>query len=148
MLTQIKDVTWEVFSKHNTKGKEVDNVRIQPVNKEMFTTSLLGAEGVLCNAGFETPAETLYLGKKLCVIPMIGQYEQQCNAAMLKHMGVQVLSRFDGSALDEIKTWTMSNNRVTVNYPNNVEQVVEELIYNRMTNVEQLPALSIGRLYF
>jgi hypothetical protein len=32
---------------------------------------------------FETPAEALFLGKKLLVIPMTGQYEQECNAAAL-----------------------------------------------------------------
>ncbi len=46
---------------------------------------------MLCGAGFETPAEALFLGKKLMVIPMKGQYEQHINAASLKELGIPVL---------------------------------------------------------
>jgi len=45
------------------------------------------ATGVFCGAGFETPAEAMFLKKKLMVIPMKGQYEQQCNAAALEEIG-------------------------------------------------------------
>jgi hypothetical protein len=37
----------------------------------------------LCNAGFETPAEALFMDKKLFVIPIHNQYEQECNACAL-----------------------------------------------------------------
>ena len=39
------------------------------------------------------------------VIPMKGQYEQQCNAAALKKMDVPVLKKLKLSKLDKIKVW-------------------------------------------
>ena len=72
-LSAFPNVKWEVFSKHNKEALKHHNISIQPVNKEKFAKSMLNAKGVLCNAGFETPAETLFLKKKLCVIPMKGQ---------------------------------------------------------------------------
>jgi len=34
--------------------------------------------------GFESTSECLYLGKKMLVIPIKGQYEQLCNCAALR----------------------------------------------------------------
>ena len=48
---------------------------------------------MLCGAGFETPAEALFLNKKLLVIPMKTQFEQKCNAQALKEMGVTVVKK-------------------------------------------------------
>jgi UDP:flavonoid glycosyltransferase YjiC (YdhE family) len=51
--------------------------------------------GIITGGGFETPAEALYMGKKLMSIPIRGQYEQRCNAAALAQMGVTVLDDAD-----------------------------------------------------
>ena len=56
----------------------IDNIIIRPVNNQDFVKSLSTCSGVICGAGFETPAEALFLKKKLLVIPMKGQFEQQC----------------------------------------------------------------------
>jgi hypothetical protein len=40
-----------------------------PVNNDGFTQSMISSHGVITGAGFETPAETLYLGKKLICVP-------------------------------------------------------------------------------
>ena len=48
---------------------------------------------MLCGAGFELPAEALFLNKKLMVIPMMGQYEQLCNGESLKKIGVVILDK-------------------------------------------------------
>ena len=58
---------------------------------------MASSTGVLCGAGFETPAEALYLGKKLMVIPMKSQLEQFYNAASLKQLGVPVLKKMKKS---------------------------------------------------
>ena len=91
VLRECKGVDWQVFSKHNKKVIKEKNIIIQPINNEAFIKSMATSEGVLCGAGFETPAEALFMKKKLMVIPMKGQYEQQCNAAALKEMGVPVI---------------------------------------------------------
>src|SRR5690606_40225251 len=63
------------------------------ITNDEFISSMAGASGILCGAGFETPAEALFLNKKLMVVPMKGQFEQQCNAAALKTMGVPVIRK-------------------------------------------------------
>src|SRR5690606_14148250 len=82
-LSRFPDVKWDVYSKHNTLVINEKNVKIQPIDNENFIKSMASSEGVLCGAGFETPAEALFLKKKLLVIPMKNQYEQHLNAAAL-----------------------------------------------------------------
>ena len=86
-LKKFKGVQWDVFSKHNKEVIKEANITIQPINNEAFIKSLATCTGVLCGAGFETPAEALFLKKKLLVIPMKTQYEQQCNAAAFRQWG-------------------------------------------------------------
>jgi predicted glycosyltransferase len=64
---------------------------------------MIHAKGIITGGGFETPAEALYLGKKIMVIPIKGQYEQDCNAAALKEFGAEVINEIDinfGAAVD------------------------------------------------
>jgi uncharacterized protein (TIGR00661 family) len=66
------------------------NITLMPVNNQLFNESLLNCHGLITGGGFETPAEALYLGKRLMSIPIRAQYEQQCNAAALKGRGITV----------------------------------------------------------
>jgi hypothetical protein len=83
---------------------------------------------VICGAGFETPAEALFLGKKLLVVPMKGQYEQQCNAAALKEMGVPVLKSFKPGKIDKIMAWVETGQLIMVNYPDETEKIINNII--------------------
>jgi uncharacterized protein (TIGR00661 family) len=83
------------------------------------------ATGVFCGAGFETPAEAMFLKKKLMVIPMKGQYEQQCNAAALEDMGVPVIKSLKKKHLQKIKDWVLSGEVIPVNYPDITETVLK-----------------------
>ena len=76
-LLGFEHIQWRVFSKHNKKGLIKKNVVILPIQNELFVESIASSEGVICGAGFETPAEALFMKKKLLVIPMNGQSEQQ-----------------------------------------------------------------------
>ncbi len=128
VLGEIKNINWEVFSKHSKKEYKEKNIHIRPVNNDDFIESLITCSGVLCGAGFETPAEALYLKKKLMVIPMKGQYEQQCNAATLKTMGVPVIKSLKKKHLDKIRDWTVSKQYIPVNYPNSTERIINMII--------------------
>ncbi|MFB9844804.1 glycosyltransferase family protein [Mucilaginibacter ginsenosidivorans] len=129
-LSEFKDVEWDVFSKHNKRVSKHKNVSIQPINNEKFVKSVAQSAGVLCGAGFETPAEALFLGKKLLVIPMKGQYEQQLNAAALKAMGVPVIKSLKPKHNETIQNWLESGKVIGVDYPDNTKQVLE-LVINR-----------------
>jgi uncharacterized protein (TIGR00661 family) len=128
VLGEIKNINWQVFSKHSKKEYQQKNIYIRPVNNDEFIESLLNCTGILCGAGFETPAEALFLKKKLMVIPMKGQYEQQCNAAALKTMGVPVIKTLKKKHLDKIKTWVGGKQDITVNYPNSTERIINMVI--------------------
>ena len=90
-LSVFRNVRWEVFSKHNKEPFVSGNVTVCPISNTGFIQSMASSTGVLCGAGFEGPAEAMYLGKKILVIPMMAQYEQHCNAAGAAAMGATVI---------------------------------------------------------
>ena len=59
------------------------------------------------------------------MIPIKKQIEQECNALALKEMGVLTSKKLD---FNLIEMWTLSNKTVTVNYSNNIEKVIEEIV--------------------
>jgi uncharacterized protein (TIGR00661 family) len=128
MLTECDNVKWQVFSKHAGTNYREHNVSIFPIANEQFLLSMGTAEGVLCGAGFETPAEALFLGKKLMVIPMKHQIEQQCNAVSLRELGVPVIKSLKQDAIAKIRDWVASGPVITIKYPDQTEQIIEQLI--------------------
>lgn len=128
VLKQCAPVQWQIFSKHNKAAYSDDNIKVYPINNEAFIESMASAEGVLCGAGFETPAEALYLGKKLMVIPMKGQYEQLCNAAALKEMGVPVIKSLKSNKVEKINNWIINDKTIEVNYPDFTEMIFNQII--------------------
>lgn len=127
-LSQYKNVSWDVFSKHNSKKVVYKNVTVQPINNAQFTASMASSAGVLCGAGFETPAEALFLGKKLLVIPMKSQYEQQLNAAALKQMGVPVIKSLKEKYEPVINNWLNNGKIIPVEYPDTTQQMIDAII--------------------
>jgi len=127
-LSAYKDVQWEVFSKHNKKPKKFKNINIQPVHAEKFTKSMARSSGVLCGAGFETPAEALYMGKKLLVIPMKNQYEQHLNAASLQQMGVTVIKSLKSKHEARITDWLQNGEKIQVNYQDQTQEILNNIV--------------------
>ena len=128
ILKAFPKTKWEVFSKHNKKEMQLNNISICSVNNDAFIKSMCNAEGILCGAGFETPAEALFLKKKLMVIPMKGQYEQHCNAAALKEMGVPVIKSLKAKHIDKIKKWIDSGTKISVDYPDITENIINTIL--------------------
>lgn len=127
-LSQIPNVKWDVFSKHNTSEIVTKNLNIRPITNEAFVDSMAKSRGVLCGAGFETPAEALFMQKKLLVVPMKGQYEQQCNAAALQAMNVPVIKSLKEKHLPKVMNWVETKNKVEVDYPDITMEIVQSLL--------------------
>ena len=129
-------VEWHVFSKRQKKPYREGNVQVLPVNNEDFNRSLASCEGLLTGGGFEGPAEALYLGKKVLMIPMKGQYEQQCNALAASKLGVPVINEIDGNFNTRLEDWVNGATRVAVNFPDETAAVVEKMAqrYARLKN--------------
>lgn len=127
-LSRFSDVQWEVFSKHNVTPFSLKNVNINPIDSDAFVQSMATSSGVLCGAGFETPAEALYLGKKLLVIPMKNQYEQHLNAASLEEIGVPVIRNLKKKHEYDIESWLNGKSNVEVDYPDTTEKIIKQII--------------------
>jgi uncharacterized protein (TIGR00661 family) len=138
-LQKFKSIQWDVFSKHNKKAVKFTNITIQPINNEAFIKSLANCTGVLCGAGFETPAEALFLQKKLLVIPMKTQYEQQCNAAALKAMGVPVIKSLKKKHHHVIKDWLEYGKIIKVDYPDITEEIINTVVANHYRRKFEIP---------
>lgn len=127
-LAQFRNVTWDVFSKHNKRAYRVKNVSLQPVENGSFIRSMATSSGVLCGAGFETPAEAMYMGKKLLVIPMKNQYEQHLNAAALEAMGVPVIKSLKDKCTGSITDWLLHGKPIKIDYPDRTCEIIAKII--------------------
>ncbi|MEJ2052427.1 MAG: glycosyltransferase family protein [Calditrichaceae bacterium] len=130
VLKQINHVQFEVFSKHSKKSYEAGNVKIKQINAQEFSRSMAGSKGVFCGAGFETPAEALFMGKKLLVIPMRRQYEQHFNAESLHETGVPVIPRLSSKYIENIRQWIEYPQNIKVDFPDETQRIIDELIYD------------------
>lgn len=136
-------IKWDVFSKHNNKKAVHKNITIRPINNEQFTESMASCTGVLCGAGFETPAEAMFLGKKLLVIPMKNQYEQHLNAAALQAMGVPVIKSLKPKNESIIANWLLNGEPVAVNYPNKTQEIVDQLVFKHAADAYFTPVQTV-----
>lgn len=127
-LLRFDQVQWDVFSKHNRVPFSLKNVNVQPINNQKFVESMVSCHGILCGAGFETPAEALFLGKKLMVVPMKNQYEQHLNAAALMQMGVPVIKNLKSKNDEAIERWINTDQGVKVSYPDNTQEIVDKIL--------------------
>lgn len=135
-LNLLSEVKWEVFSKHCKEEYRKENVHVRPVQHQAFLNSIASSAGVICAAGFGTTTEALFLGKKLLVIPQKQQYEQMCNAAALKNMGVKIVKHLRKKHLPKIQKWIESNEIVEVDYPDQTEHIVETILNNEFHAVD------------
>jgi uncharacterized protein (TIGR00661 family) len=128
LFLKLPNVRWHIFSKHTQTPYHVGRISVYPVSGQDFVESVVRSAGVLCGAGFETPAEVMYLNKKLLVVPMKSQYEQHCNAAALKKMGVQVLKKVKKRSLKKIEKWLEEGKRLNVDFGDVAPEAVVRLM--------------------
>jgi uncharacterized protein (TIGR00661 family) len=127
-LSPIKDFRFEVFSKEVKQKTTVGNITFIPVEKNAFNESLINCHGIITGAGFETPAEALYLQKKILALPVKGQYEQQCNAAALEKLGVKTIISLDVNFATTFIDWLTNNQQKIVHYTKNTETIVDKMM--------------------
>lgn len=128
-LQPLKDHRFEVFSRQTKTPVTIGHITLRPVHAKDFDRSLIGCEGIVCGAGFETPAEALYLQKKMIAIPIQGQYEQQCNAAALRRLGVKTLDKLDDDFTDTFNNWVSDPQCPAISYQYSTEAIIDILMY-------------------
>jgi hypothetical protein len=125
-------------------------VDFHPIDNEAFTQSFANCAGVLCGAGFELPAEAMFLNKKLMVIPMIGQYEQHCNAVAARNMGATMIDGLDLLHHRMINLWLNQGASIKVNYADQTESIVQTTLadFERKHRLLKAPRLTDEKTVF
>ena len=123
---------FEVFTKEVTEVTHSKNITYYPISGATFTNSLISCHAIITAGGFETPAEAMYLNKKLLSIPILNHFEQECNAAAMKKMGVTVLKKLDHHFGEHFKTWINQDNSVTISLTHSTKDIVEVLMNNTL----------------
>lgn len=127
-FSKFKNVQWQIFSKHTKKTYRLNNCSIQPVSAAAFTISFTSCAGILCGAGFETPAEALYMGKKLLIVPMKHQYEQHCNAAGAAELGVPVIKKLKKKYVHLVDAWINDSKVIQVDYQDETSKIIDQVL--------------------
>ena len=127
------DVRFEIFCSKTQRAKQYENIGFFPVDKHLFTKSLIGCSGIITGGGFETPAEALHLGKKIMTIPIAKHYEQQCNAVALAQLGVTTLKKIDEDFANSFYAWFSEEKEIKMDYSRTIPQCLEFLFSNKTT---------------
>jgi uncharacterized protein (TIGR00661 family) len=127
-LSRFKNTEWHIFSREIKEPFKIENCLLLPINNGAFIESMATGTGVLCGAGFESPAEAMYLQKKLLVIPISGQYEQCCNAAALSELGIPVIKTLSKKYHRIIRNWIEFEQKINVSYPDNTEVIIDFIL--------------------
>ncbi|WP_448518944.1 glycosyltransferase family protein [Rhodoflexus sp.] len=133
VLTAQKDCYWHLFSRQAKTIKTHKNITFLPIDSKNFTQSLANSNGLLTGAGFESPAEAMFLGKKVFVLPIKGQYEQKCNAKALKMMGVTVAKKIGRRFPEKLRAWIETGQPVAVNYPDITRELLENILSKKLS---------------
>ncbi|HZE86536.1 MAG TPA: glycosyltransferase family protein [Puia sp.] len=125
----LTDHRFQIFSKEVKQPLRQNNITFLPVGKGAFNKSLIESKAIITGAGFETPAEALFLGKKLMVIPIRGQYEQYCNGAALEKMGIPVVTALGPDFKNIFSQWMEQKKRISLSLDHSTESIVSYLMH-------------------
>ncbi len=125
---KLPDLHFHWFLPHVKQAYSDGNITYFPVDQSLFNESLLTCHGIITGGGFETPSEALYLGKQLMSIPINKHYEQMCNGAALKQMGVSVLDKIDANFSDQIEDWYNGRKLNIQLKANNISDTIQRVL--------------------
>jgi uncharacterized protein (TIGR00661 family) len=127
-LLQQSSFHFEVFTKEVGSIVCKKNITYYPINNKQFTSSLIRCYGIVTAGGFETPAEAMYMNKKVLSIPIMNHYEQECNSVALAKKGVMVLKKIDEKFAAHFKEWIQEKKPIKLNLTHNTAQIVDIVI--------------------
>ncbi len=119
---------FEVFTKEVQQITCRKNICYFPINDASFSHSMIRCYGIITAGGFETPAEAMYLNKKVMSIPILNHFEQECNATALKKMGATVLKKIDQNFQSSFDNWINNCKPIKLTLKYSTSEVVDILI--------------------
>lgn len=135
-FSKYKGQRFEIFSHEVTSRERAGNIEWMPVMKDGFDASLVSCKGIITGGGFETPAEALFLGKKLIAIPIRGQYEQKCNGAALQRLGVPVLENLDEGFDSIFQDWLNNSSTPSLPKSHSTKAIVDAMIHKAFSHAD------------
>jgi uncharacterized protein (TIGR00661 family) len=103
--------------------KRIKNVTLKPFSENGFKNDLIESKHLITNAGFQLPAEALFIGKKILCKPLEGQPEQEHNAKILNDLGYATISKTID--INSINNWLHSSKKIKIDFPNPLELIVD-----------------------
>jgi len=135
LLAQSK-FNFEIFTKEVKHPTNYKNLTLLPIDNKTFTNSLIQCHGIITAGGFETPAEALYLKKKLLSIPILNHFEQECNGAAMQKLGVTVIKKIDKNFNQVFTEWVQAENKTQFTLTHSTEEIVnllmQKISYNQV----------------
>lgn len=125
---------FEVFSAEVKSIRNYKNIIYFPISNSGFTKSMIRSHAVITGGGFETPAEAMYMNKKVLSIPIAKHYEQLSNAAALDELGVKVLLHIDKDFHPIFTEWIKYSVPVKLELTHSTKEIVEKLIHQTKNN--------------
>ncbi|NTS77227.1 glycosyltransferase [Catenovulum sp. SM1970] len=100
LLTAYSD--YEFYCYHpDADDHTFDNVHYRALSRDGFKRDLTDCAGIIANAGFELSSEAIFLGKRLLLKPLNGQFEQSSNAHTLDMLGLATtMESLDSESVD------------------------------------------------
>jgi uncharacterized protein (TIGR00661 family) len=123
---------FEVFSAEIKLIRNFKNIVYFPISNSGFTKSMIRSHAVITGGGFETPAEAMYLNKKVLSIPIANHYEQLSNAAALEQLGVTVVLQIDQNFKKVLMDWMEHALPVKLKLQHSTKDIVDYLITQTM----------------
>lgn len=132
-LSPFKDFDFHIYSP-DPVSSQYDHIFCKPLSLIGFQNDLYDCVGMMSNAGFELPSESLQLGKKILTKPVHAQMEQKSNAAALVQLGYgQSMNDMDSEV---IGAWLYDAKPIRISYPN-VAAVIVQWIKEGMPEMDR-----------
>ncbi|CAA0091840.1 Uncharacterised protein [BD1-7 clade bacterium] len=134
-VTPFDHCEFHIYAKVDEK-RDLGHIKINPLSHQEFHDDLLDADGVISNAGFELASECIHLGKKVLIKPLLGQYEQLCNALAIQALGRgTVIEKLDQQVLEK---WLESPGHQPANYPDVADAIAKWVINRQWESIDTL----------
>lgn len=127
-LKALEDYSFRIFSKHEKEEYHDGHIHVYPVDKDNWINMLMKTSYAIMGAGFQGVSEMLFLKKKILAIPMLAQYEQECNAQALSDMGVAVLEAVGNDFGSKVQQWLTTAEVIEVDYPDHTDDLARKAL--------------------
>ena len=112
------DRTFIVYHPNIKSDYEWKNIKFRKIDSSKFLKTFIECSGIITSSGFGSTSEAIHLGKKIFSIPTVGQYEQECNNAALKKLGIEY---------DNLNNFIESDHSIRIVYKDPIKDILTKI---------------------